>query len=138
MQKLFDVSKYSNDLEVSVYFTNDEEIRALNAKFRKTDRATDVLSFAFQEAEDANITPNMLGDIIISLETAQQQAKDAFHQERLKTEQQWNLSNEIIFLFIHGFLHLNGYDHINPDDEHLMRKLERQYFNAITNYNEQN
>ncbi|WP_141506070.1 rRNA maturation RNase YbeY [Paenibacillus luteus] len=107
------------DGEVSLTFTNDEEIHQLNKEYRGIDRPTDVLSFAMQEdgVEELDIIfevesedeldpiSGMLGDIIISVETAQAQSEEYGH----------SLEREIGFLFVHGFLHLIGYDH--QDDE---------------------
>ncbi|WP_139994368.1 rRNA maturation RNase YbeY [Paenibacillus paridis] len=107
------------DGEVSLTFTNDEEIHQLNREYRGIDRPTDVLSFAMQEdgVEELDIIfevdsedepdpiSGMLGDIIISVETAQAQSEEYGH----------SLEREIGFLFVHGFLHLIGYDH--QDDE---------------------
>lgn len=101
--------------EVTLTFTDDEEIHKLNLEYRNIDRPTDVLSFAMQddgvdelniifevETED-EIDPisGMLGDIIISAETAVRQSEEYGH----------SLEREIGFLFVHGFLHLIGYDH---------------------------
>ncbi|OMF34191.1 rRNA maturation RNase YbeY [Paenibacillus sp. FSL H8-0548] len=103
------------DGDVSLTFTNDEEIHQLNREYRGIDRPTDVLSFAMQddgveeldiifevESED-ELDPisGMLGDIIISVDTALAQSEEYGH----------SLEREIGFLFVHGFLHLIGYDH---------------------------
>lgn len=101
--------------DVSLTFTNDEEIHQLNRDYRGIDRPTDVLSFAMQEdgTEELDILfevesedeldpiSGMLGDIIISVETAAAQSEEYGH----------SLEREIGFLFVHGFLHLIGYDH---------------------------
>lgn len=101
--------------DVSLTFTDDEEIHQLNRDYRGIDRPTDVLSFAMQEdgTEELDIffevesedeldpISGMLGDIIISVETAEVQSKEYGH----------SLEREIGFLFVHGFLHLIGYDH---------------------------
>ncbi|RCW51288.1 rRNA maturation RNase YbeY [Paenibacillus prosopidis] len=101
--------------EVSLTFTDDEEIHQLNRDYRGIDRPTDVLSFAMQEdgvdeldiffevesEDESDPISGMLGDIIISVETAAAQSKEYGH----------SLEREIGFLFVHGFLHLIGYDH---------------------------
>ncbi|WP_053376817.1 rRNA maturation RNase YbeY [Paenibacillus sp. FJAT-27812] len=101
--------------EVSLTFTNDEEIHQLNREYRGIDRPTDVLSFAMQEdgveeldiifevesEDEVDPISGMLGDIIISVDTAQAQSEEYGH----------SLEREIGFLFVHGFLHLIGYDH---------------------------
>ncbi len=95
--------------ELSITLTNDETIHALNKKFRGIDRPTDVLSFAFRESDEPEIfgeTVDVLGDIIISVERAQLQAEEFGH----------SFLREIIFLEVHGLLHLLGYDHIEDAD----------------------
>ncbi len=95
--------------ELSVTLTTDEKIHALNKKYRGIDRATDVLSFAFRESDEPEIlgeTVEILGDIIISVERAESQAADFGH----------SFLREIIFLEVHGLLHLLGYDHIEDAD----------------------
>ncbi|MGM0880640.1 MAG: rRNA maturation RNase YbeY [Bacillota bacterium] len=101
--------------EVSLTFTDDEEIHQLNRDYRGIDRPTDVLSFAMQEGgvdeldiffeveseDESDPISGMLGDIIISVETAAAQSEEYGH----------SLEREIGFLFVHGFLHLIGYDH---------------------------
>jgi probable rRNA maturation factor len=99
--------------EVSVLFTNDAEMRTLNRLWRKIDKATDVLSFPADGPEILN-GPKLLGDIAISYETA-------FHDsETMKRPFEAHVSH----LLIHGFLHLLGYDHINPEDAAVMEPLE--------------
>ena len=95
--------------ELSVTLTTDEKIHALNKKYRGIDRPTDVLSFAFRESDEPEIlgeTVEILGDIIISIERAEIQAADFGH----------SFLREIIFLEVHGLLHLLGYDHIEDAD----------------------
>ncbi|MBD2869487.1 rRNA maturation RNase YbeY [Paenibacillus arenilitoris] len=112
------------DGEVSLTFTDDEEIHQLNRDYRGIDRPTDVLSFAMQEdgTEELDIIfevdsedekdpiSGMLGDIIISVETAAAQSEEYGH----------SLEREIGFLFVHGFLHLIGYDHQDDASEAVM------------------
>jgi len=106
--------------EVSLRLTDDLEVRSLNAQFRQIDQPTDVLSFAALEvdvpvAEDVLLTdPLYLGDIVISVETANQQAQQHQH----------SLTYELIWLASHGFLHLLGWDH--PDETTLIQMLEQQ------------
>jgi len=100
------------DKEISVLITDDETIRELNREYRDKDEPTDVLSFPMDE-------DNILGDIIISLDTAKVMA------ERYDL----SLDNEIAFLFIHGVLHLLGYDHeLSALDEDIMFKLQDKIF----------
>lgn len=102
--------------EVSLQFTDDQEVRELNAAYRQQDRPTDVLSFA---AIDADLPrspqlPLCLGDIIISVETAERQAIERDH----------TLAEELLWLAAHGLLHLLGWDH--PDEASLRTMLEQQ------------
>jgi len=111
---------YRNSCEVSVSFTDDEGIRRLNRNFRKIDSATDVLSFPlfdFDGGEEPAVDEleNMLGDIVISLERAKQQAEEFGH----------SFEREVAFLCVHSMLHLLGYDHVNSEDEELdMRRRQ--------------
>ncbi|WP_062104648.1 rRNA maturation RNase YbeY [Bacillus niameyensis] len=108
--------KVENEAEVSVTFVSDKEIQEINKEYRGKDQPTDVISFALEEEGDGEIPvtgvglPRVLGDIIISLDRAKEQAKDYGH----------SLQREIGFLTVHGFLHLLGYDHMNENDEKKM------------------
>lgn len=111
--------------EISLAFVNDGQIRELNYNYRGVDRPTDVLSFplneSFQDGErdiiyelggkdELHDMNNLLGDIIISAERAQEQANHYGH----------SLEREIGFLFVHGFLHLLGYNHQDEGSEQVM------------------
>lgn len=104
--------------EVSVTFTDNAHIRELNAAYRGKDAATDVLSFALREGEEPEIVDGppveALGDIIISVERAAEQAAEYGH----------SLEREMAFLTTHGMLHLLGYDHIEEAERVEMRKEE--------------
>ncbi len=107
-----------NNYELSLRLTNNREIQTFNAQYRHKDQATDVLAFAALESEvpqpgDLH-EPLYLGDIIISLDTANQQAQ----------ERQHSLVEEIGWLATHGLLHLLGWDH--PDDMSLEKMLAKQ------------
>lgn len=98
-----------------VILTDDETIRICNRDYRSMDRPTDVLSFPQDEGEALLTAPDgFLGDIMISVPTAERQARELGH----------STEREIAFLTVHGMLHLLGYDHMKPEDEKLM--LERQ------------
>lgn len=109
-----------NQYEVSLLLTDDAHIQQLNATYRQQDRATDVLAFAAQEinlpgAQAIYATnPLPLGDIIISVETAQRQRHDV----------NYSLQQELAWLAAHGLLHLLGWDH--PDDPSLQVMLKQQ------------
>ena len=97
--------------EVSVTFVDNEGIRALNNEHRGIDRETDVLSFPLGDDDGYEIDPDndaiMLGDIVISLECAAQQAEEYGHSYR----------REVAFLITHSLFHLLGYDHVNSEEE---------------------
>lgn len=103
------------DKEISITFINDEIIQQLNNQYRNKNKPTDVLSFSLQEGEFSHINPDVLGDIVISVETANKNAE----RNCLSFEQ------EINFLIIHGLLHLLGYDHENTTKEET-RKMKRR------------
>jgi probable rRNA maturation factor len=99
--------------------TGDEHLREYNRRFRGLDEPTDVLAFAAQEKpSDQRFqappgTENWLGDIVISLPRARQQARAAKH----------SMNDEVRLLAVHGFLHLLGYDHAEPDEAATMQAL---------------
>ena len=105
--------------ELSITLTDDEHIHELNKNYRGVDRPTDVLSFAFRESEEPEILNpqiEILGDIIISLERAKIQSENFGH----------SYLREVIFLTVHGLLHLLGYDHIDDADRIEMER-EQDY-----------
>lgn len=107
-----------DNAEVSITLTDNSSIHEINRKYRNVDRPTDVISFALNEGDEpeieGEIPVNMLGDIIISVEKAIEQAKDYGHSTR----------RELAFLTVHGMLHLLGYDHIEEADRIEMRQEE--------------
>jgi probable rRNA maturation factor len=102
--------------ELSVLLCDDAFIRALNRRWRDKDEPTDVLSFAQGEGEDGDLTPDLLGDVVISVETAARQGGEHGHP----------VDVELRVLLVHGLLHLLGYDHIDPDDAVEMRARESE------------
>ena len=101
------------DCEISLLITDDARIHELNKEYREKDKATDVLSFPM--SEDPFEEGGMLGDIVISIETAKEQAKEA----------DIPLDREVAFLFIHGLLHLMGFDHeLSSEDEEKMFDIQ--------------
>ncbi len=110
--------------EISVTFTDNEGIRALNFAHRNIDKATDVLSFPLFEKEDLlNATDgDALGDIVISLERAREQSIDYQH----------SFEREVAFLTVHSMLHLLGYDHeISKEDEKEMFFRQEEILKTI-------
>lgn len=108
----------SGRAEVSVTFTDNEGIRALNARFRGIDAPTDVLSFPlFEDGPGGAEFGHMLGDIVLSLEKCKAQAKEFGH----------SFERECAFLTVHSTLHLLGYDHVNGEQEEAdMRKRQSE------------
>lgn len=115
LQLASNMEEIPKDAEVSISFVSDEEIHRLNKEYRQIDQPTDVLSFALEEGEDnysieGNEIPRMLGDIIVSVDKAKEQAETYNH----------SFNRELAFLTVHGFLHLLGYDHMGDEDEKKM------------------
>jgi homotetrameric cytidine deaminase/rRNA maturation RNase YbeY len=110
----------SANTEVDVTIVTDKEIHKINKAYRNVDRPTDVLSFAFDETDGeepellGNLKIHLLGNIIISAETALRQGKEYGH----------GISRELAYLAVHGCLHLLGYDHMVAKDKAVMRKQE--------------
>jgi len=96
--------------ELSVVLTDDATIHALNRDYRKMNKPTDVLAFAMREGSLSGLSPDMLGDVVISLETAERQAAEV---ER-------SLEEEVAMLSAHGLLHLLGFDHRDRQEERRM------------------
>lgn len=115
-------------LEMSLSIVSPAQIQELNKSFREVDKVTDVLSFPTCDnptrgaitvvCEDVNPETDLvnIGDIVICLERAKEQAKEYGH----------SLKRELAFLSLHGLLHLLGYDHIEPDDEKQMIALQKE------------
>ena len=95
------------DFEVALRLTTDAEIHALNRDYRKKNKPTDVLAFAQREGPGGKLHPTLLGDIVISVDTARRQAKRG-------------LEKELLHLASHGLCHLLGYDHRDDAEEKAM------------------
>lgn len=107
--------------EISVLLVNDRQIRHLNRTFRGVDRFTNVLTFPMQRGKIPLTGNFLLGDIVVSVESAQREAQEI----------QCSLEDRIGQLLVHGFLHLRGFDHSLKEDEKIMRKKEKQLWNKI-------
>lgn len=118
LNKAAEAYSIESHTEVSLVLADDEYIRVLNRQYRDKDCSTDVLSFALNEGEEPLMVDGpeevLLGDIIISLETATRQAEEYGH----------SLERELAYLTVHGILHLLGYDHMTEDDKKEMRQEE--------------
>lgn len=130
LQVAADFLKLEKNVEMSVTFMDNQAIQVINRDYRGKDTPTDVISFALEEAgedeleiifdEEDERLPRNLGDIMISIERAQEQAADYGH----------SFERELGFLAIHGFLHINGYDHMTPEDEKEMFGLQTEILDA--------
>ncbi|VDG20533.1 hypothetical protein MUDAN_BIHEEGNE_02142 [Lactiplantibacillus mudanjiangensis] len=118
--------KLKDDTEVSVTLMNNDDIQKINEQYRGVDRPTDVISFAMHDDDDDDLIvmdpemaaemPLNLGDIMISVDKVAEQAAFLQHSPE----------RELGYLVVHGFLHLNGYDHLQPADEKTMFQLQRK------------
>ena len=108
------------DSEVSLLLVDDDQIREINKSYFQRDRPTNVISFAMTEGAFGDVHPEILGDIILSVETA---ARDAMACDI-------DFMDEVEFLLIHGLLHLVGYNHENVESKEAnkMKKLEQELF----------
>jgi probable rRNA maturation factor len=110
-------------VELGILITDDATIRDLNRRYAGEDRPTDVLSFSLREGEEF-VSPDetlRLGEVIISLDTARQQADEAGRP----------LDAEVAHLLVHGILHLLGYDHAEPEEACAMQARENAILGAI-------
>ncbi|MCM3566575.1 rRNA maturation RNase YbeY [Neobacillus mesonae] len=111
--------------EVSITYVTNEKIQEINREYRDKDAPTDVISFAMEELGEGEVKPvgtelpRILGDIIISVPRAREQAEEYGH----------DFKRELGFLAVHGFLHLLGYDHMTEADEKEMFTLQKEILN---------
>lgn len=113
-----------DDTEMSVTFVDNQEIREINREYRNKDQATDVISFAIEDEMEEEFSavfeefdlPRDIGDIFVSVDKIKEQAEEYAH----------SFDRELGFLIVHGFLHLNGYDHMTEEDEKEMFDLQRK------------
>lgn len=120
--------------ELSILLTDDREIQTLNNTYRHVDKCTDVLSFPLIDENDV-LGPDwegLLGDVVISLDTAERYCAERRHQQRVSTDSEWSLEQETLFLLIHGVLHLIGFDHPCESDDANMQKEEARLFELLT------
>ena len=139
VDKCFEVENLQNtNLYMSITLTNPEEIKTINKQYRKINKATDVLSFPMFEKEELdtmvqdsakkdqvddteNQVRDILGDIVISIQKVQEQAKEYGH----------SFERELSYMVVHGFYHLMGYDHMVEDDKKQMRKKEENILEKL-------
>ena len=130
VEKCFEVEGLlDSKLIMTITLTTPENIRKINKKYRKIDKATDVLSFPmFEKAElDEKIKnkdflyEDVIGDIIISIEKVKEQAEEYGH----------SFGRELSYMVVHGFYHLMGYDHIEEEDKKIMRPKEEKVLEQL-------
>ena len=127
VEAVIEHEQYNNACEVSLTYTDNECIHALNLQYRGVDRPTDVLSFPLMDFSGESEEPVAdepvvsLGDIVISLEKAAEQANEYGH----------SFEREVAFLTVHSMLHLLGYDHVEEDEEQDMRARQRDVMELL-------
>ena len=130
LAKCYEIEGLENSkLDITITLTNPENIHQINKEYRNIDRATDVLSFPMFEKEelDKKIANNefehkdVLGDIIISIEKVEEQAKEYGH----------SFERELSYMVVHGFYHLMGYDHIEEADKKILRPKEEKVLTEL-------
>lgn len=111
----------NSNIYINIILTDPNNIRKTNKQYRNIDKETDVLSFPMFEKEEIenlknskNLVPEVLGDIMISVERVKKQAKEYGH----------GFERELAYMLVHGFYHLMGYDHIEEEDKKQMREKE--------------
>lgn len=118
--KILSLAKEENS-SVSLVFVNDESMRALNRKYRKIDRPTDCLTFPMREGEDSQLNPELLGDVVISVDTAKRNAK-SFGTD---------IKDEATLYIIHGILHLLGFNDTDRRERAKMKSLEENILRRL-------
>ena len=107
--------------ELSVLFASDQTLKLLNSKWRKVDKPTNVLAFPGSDLEIGELAGPILGDIVLSLETAKREAS-------LENK---TVDDHVTHLLVHAFLHLFGYDHTTDEEANQMENLERRILNEL-------
>ena len=116
------------NISISIILTTPENIKEINTKYRNIEKETDVLSFPMFEKEEIkqmilnkNNIPEVLGDIIVSIEKVKEQSKEYGH----------SFERELAYMIVHGFYHLMGYDHIEEKDKIEMRPKEEKILEKL-------
>ena len=118
---ILEMENIDEDVEVSVSFVNEDEIKELNRDYRDKDKITDVLSFPTEIEYHIEGVPLILGDVVICSKRAKEQSDEFGH----------SFQRELVYLFVHSMFHLLGYDHIDEDDKLLMRQKEKEALKRI-------
>lgn len=129
LEECFKIENLNNiNVYMSVILTTPQEIRKINKEFRNIDKETDVLSFPmFEKSEVQELSkyigeiPEVLGDIIVSIDRVEEQAKEYGH----------SFERELAYMIVHGFYHIMGEDHIEEADKIIMREKEEKVLNKL-------
>lgn len=123
LQKTLQHLHIEDDIELSCIIVDDKRIHEINRDYRNIDRSTDVISFALEDSVEFYIEgmPRALGDIFISYDHAKMQAEEYGH----------SVYREMCFLFMHGILHLLGYDHMEEDEAKEMFALQNEILDSL-------
>lgn len=126
LQKCFEIEKLENkNLYVNVVLTNTKNIKSINKEHRGIDKETDVLSFPMFEKDEIasldNTNEDILGDMVISIERVEEQAKEYGH----------SFERELAYMVVHSFYHLLGYDHMTEEDKKEMREKEENVLEIL-------
>lgn len=129
LKKCFEVENIEDkNFYMSIILTTPAEIRKLNKEYRDIDRETDVLSFPMYEKEELETVKKQkqewkdtLGDIVISIERVEEQAKEYGH----------SFEREFAYMLVHGFYHIMGEDHIEEEDKKIMRAKEENVLSKL-------
>lgn len=126
LEKCFEEENLSSEkLYINIVLTNPESIKEINKQYRNIDKETDVLSFPMFEKEEIvkleNENPDILGDIVISIEKVKEQSIEYGH----------SFERELAYMAVHGFYHLMGYDHMEEKDKKEMREKEENILEKL-------
>lgn len=129
LKKCFEIENIEDkNFYMSIILTTPAEIRKLNKEYRNIDRETDVLSFPMYEKEELETVKKQkqewkdtLGDIVISIERVEEQAKEYGH----------SFEREFAYMLVHGFYHLRGYDHMEEEEKTQMREKEENVLSQL-------
>ena len=126
LEKCFEEEKLNSEkLYINIVLTNPKNIKEINKQYRNIDKETDVLSFPMFEREELtkleNENPDILGDIVISIEKVEEQAKEYGH----------SFERELSYMVVHSFYHLLGYDHMVEEEKVKMREKEENLLNKL-------
>ena len=126
LEKCFETEELNDkNLYINIVLTNPENIKNMNNEYRNINKETDVLSFPMFEKEELekrnNLIKDVLGDIVISIERVEEQAREYGH----------SFERELSYMTVHGFYHLMGYDHIKEEDKTIMRQKEEKILQEL-------